>query len=233
MTSSASTSSARRATLTVTWLVIVLVLLLALSLSVVTLGGNTLAIDRETTNAVQTLNGQPWASIAKVGNALGESTYAITVAVILLVLGIVRRDARDVAFLSVLLILRGAATVLKEIIASPRPTLEVAEVLEPFDSFGFPSGHALTSATALGGLAFIAARRASSHGRRWGITVTWLVGITMTGFARIWVGAHWLTDVVGGSLYGIAIVLIAANVSAIIAAWSRRRRDRQAGVIRS
>lgn len=233
MKSSASTPAARRANLTVPWLVIVLVLLLAIILSVITRGGNTLAIDRETTSAVQQLDGQPWRGIAQLGNALGESTYAITVAVILLVLSVVRRDLRDIAFLCVLLILRTAATMLKEIFDSPRPTLKVAEVLEAFDNFGFPSGHAMTSATALGGVAFIAARRVSSHGRGWGIAVAWLLGMAMTGFARIWVGAHWLTDVAGGSLYGIAIVLIAANVSAIIAAWSRERRDRQAGVVRS
>lgn len=222
-----------RNNLTVNWLPIVAVLLLAVIFSVAGQGANTLAIDRETTNAVQRLDGQPWESIARVGNALGESPYAIAVAVMVLVISIVRRDLRDAAFLCILLILRGAATSLKWLFESPRPTRDVAEVLETFDGFGFPSGHAVTSAVALGGVAFLIARRFPATNAQWGLAVLWMLGMVMTGYARIWVGAHWLTDVAGGSLYGVAIVLIAANVSAIIAARIEERRHHQPRVIRS
>lgn len=222
-----------RNNLTVSWRTIVAVSLLAILLSVAGRGANTLSIDRETTNAVQRLDGQPWESIARVGNALGESTYAVAAALVLVVISIVRRDLRDVAFLCVLLLLRGAATSLKGVFDSPRPTRDVAEVLETFDGFGFPSGHAVTSAVALGGVAFLIARHASTTRPRWGLAVLWMLGMVMTGYARIWLGAHWLTDVAGGSLYGIGIVLIAANVSAIIAARIAERRHHQTRVIRS
>lgn len=213
------TTPARRADLTVSWVVIAAVFLLAGTLSLVTRGGNTLPIDRETTRTVQELDGQPWRSIASAGNALGESTYAVPVALLLLAMSVVRRDIRDTLFLLVLLLLRSAATVLKGLFDSPRPTIDVAEVLETFDGYGFPSGHALTSTIALGGLAFLAARHLNARRARWALVAAWLMGVTMTGFARIWVGAHWLTDVVGGSLYGISAVLIAASVSVRLTAW--------------
>lgn len=233
MTDAGSDFSRRRNDLTVSWLAIIAVVLLVIALSLATRGGNTLSLDLEATRAVQALDGQPWESIARIGNALGESTYAVAVALVLLVISIVRRDLRNVAFLCVLLILRGAATTLKEAFDSPRPTLDVAEVLETFDGFGFPSGHATTSAVALGGVAFLIARHVPATSARWSLAGLWLLGMVMTGYARIWVGAHWLTDVIGGSLYGIGVVLIAANISAIIAAWIGERQHRRAGGIRS
>jgi undecaprenyl-diphosphatase len=216
-----------RPALTVPWFAVVVVLLLATCLALISQGGNTLAIDQRTTDALQQLNGQPWRGLAQVGNTLGESTYAIPFAAILLVVSVIRRDPRDVAFLCVLLLLRGAATALKGLFDSPRPAVDVAEVLDTFDGFGFPSGHAVTSAVALGGLAFLAVRHVHSQGAAWGAALAWFAGMMMTGYARIWVGAHWLTDVIGGSLFGIAIVLIAANVSGIITRWTRERADRQ------
>ncbi|MDQ3540605.1 MAG: phosphatase PAP2 family protein, partial [Chloroflexota bacterium] len=215
------------------WLAIIAVVLLAIALSLATRCGNTLSLDLEATRAVQALDGQPWRGIAGTGNALGESTYAVPVAVTLLVISIWRRDARNIVFIGLLLILRSGTSVLKEVFESPRPTLDVAEVLETFDGFGFPSGHATTSAVALGGVAFLIARHFPATSARWSLAGLWLLGMVMTGYARIWVGAHWLTDVIGGSLYGIGIVLIAANISAIIAAWIGEQQHRRAGVIRS
>lgn len=204
----------RRPDLDVSWLVIVAVFILASMLSLFARGGNTLRIDRETTRLLQELDGQPWQTLADVGNALGESVYAVPVALLLLAVNLVRRNVRNTLFLLVLLVLRGAATVLKGLFDSPRPTIDAAEVVGNFDGFGFPSGHALTSTIALGGLAFLAARRTDSTRVRVVLGAVWLAGMAMTGFARIWIGAHWMTDVIGGSLYGLGVVLLAANLSA-------------------
>lgn len=228
MTGTGGDDSRRRADLVASWPAIIAVALLAILLSMMTRGANTLSIDRRTTDAVQQLDGQPWQVIAQVGNGLGESTYAVTVAIVILAVAVVRRDPRDIAFLCTLLILRGATTLLKELFNSPRPTRDMAEVLETFDGFGFPSGHAVTSATALGGLGFLLARHFQARAARWCIAALWLLGMAMTGYARIWVGAHWLTDVVGGSLYGIAIVLLAANMSALVVEWIRERQHHRA-----
>lgn len=229
MTETEVEASRPQANLAVSWLAIIAVTLVAIILSAMTSGGNTLSIDIRTTEAVQQLDGQPWETMAQVGNALGESMYAVTVAIILLAVAVVRRDPRDIAFLSVLLLLRAAAAQLKDLFDSPRPTRDIVEVLERFDGSGFPSGHAVTSATALGGLAFLFARHFGATIARSLIAALWLLGMVLTGYARIWVGAHWLTDVIGGSLYGIGIVLIAANISGMIARWIGERQDRQAG----
>lgn len=216
-----------RSDLTVPWLVVLVVLLLAVPLSLITRGDNILSIDREATTSVQRLDGQSWPAIADIGNLLGEGTYAVAVALVLLLVALARRDLRDVAFLCLLLVLRSATAVLKGIFGSPRPTVDVAEVVGTFDGFGFPSGHAVTSATALGGLAFLVFRHFRlGAGTRRGVILLWFLGVTMTGFARIWFGAHWLTDVIGGSLVGVVIVLASANLSALITTWVKAPRRR-------
>ncbi len=227
MTASSFSRLSERHDLTVPWPLVALVLMLAIVLSLFTRGANTLSIDRETTRAVQGLDGQPWQALADIGNWLGDSTVAVVVAVVLIAIAAVRRDVHDGAFLFVLLILRSAATALKGLFDSPRPSADVAELLEVFEHSGFPSGHAITGATALGGIAFLAARHARFRTGMWALPVTWVLGMAMVGYARIWVGAHWLTDVVGGSLFGMAIVFIAANTSAIVADALAVRRERK------
>lgn len=234
MSRTSSACATSRNDLTLPWLVVLVILLLAVPLSLVTRGDNILSIDREVMGSVQRLDGQPWRGIADVGNVLGESTYAVAVALVLLLVAIARRDLRDVVFLCLLLVLRSATAVLKGIFGSPRPTLDVAEVVGTFDGFGFPSGHAVTSATALGGLAFLVFRHFRPGAAAcWTIVSLWLLGVTLTGFARIWFGAHWLTDVIGGSLVGIGIVLASANLSALITTWVKAPRRRPVEVIRS
>lgn len=44
-----------------------------------------------------------------------------------------------------------------------------------------------------------------------------MICVTLTGYARVWVGAHWLTDTIGGTMIGATIVLVSANLSALIA----------------
>jgi undecaprenyl-diphosphatase len=73
---------------------------------------------------------------------------------------------------------------------------------------GYPSGHALTAATLALGLSVIAWRHIPSRGLAIAVIVV-LIGLgLLVGWARIWSGAHWPSDVVGGYLFGVATVAI-------------------------
>ncbi|GAA3193117.1 MULTISPECIES: phosphatase PAP2 family protein [Streptomyces] len=99
---------------------------------------------------------------------------------------------------------------------------------DPVDSAhyqAFPSGHAL-SVTVAGGLLLWLLHRHGPRPARWRAAVT-VVAVSMAGvgFTRVYLGVHWLSDVVGGWLFGATVV--AASV-AVHRAYERRRAGRQA-----
>jgi undecaprenyl-diphosphatase len=89
---------------------------------------------------------------------------------------------------------------LKAIFARPRPVFDVPLVVEK--QFSFPSGHAMMSIICYGLLAYFIF--GALHSRRWRVIIG--AGIVLLvlfiGFTRLYLGAHYLTDVVGGFAAG-------------------------------
>lgn len=200
------------------WLIAALVVGFAI-IAVFASGTSTLTIDQRASNWVQGLG--DWSTtVAHVGNFLGETPYALGLLVVALVGSIVLRRARITWFLVLAALGRVGAMLLKGLFDSPRPTDLQVTLAEHFDGYGFPSGHATTAAVLMGTLAFLAACFVHNPRWRWAFVLLALAGVALTAFARIDVGAHWLTDTIGGALVGTTIVLLAANGSAwIVSRW--------------
>lgn len=97
---------------------------------------------------------------------------------------------------------------LKDFWQDPRPDLALRMDFEVGDSFGLPSGHAQIAVVIWFWLAW-------ELRRAW----AWLVsGVVVAGivFSRLYLGAHDVEDVLGGSLLGIATLLLFAQA----ASWS-------------
>ncbi|MFC3716667.1 VTT domain-containing protein [Luteimonas soli] len=73
--------------------------------------------------------------------------------------------------------------------------------------FGFPSIAVTMSTITFGFFAVLIAREMPGRRRVWPYLVSGAV-VAVLGFARLYLGAHWLSDVVGGMLFGIVWLLV-------------------------
>jgi undecaprenyl-diphosphatase len=91
---------------------------------------------------------------------------------------------------------------LKHFFHRQRPVLE--NPLLTLTSYGFPSGHTMGSTLFYGALAVFAAHSVRTW--RWRVLVFWIaaLAVALIGLSRIYLGAHYLTDVVGAIAVGLA-----------------------------
>ena len=104
-------------------------------------------------------------------------------------------------------------TQLKGLVQRPRPCLSLQEVqrlLGCGGAFSFPSNHATNTAAAAAFFQILYPRSG------W---ISWPL-VTVIGLSRVYIGAHYLTDVVGGWVVG---VFIGAGVAWWLRRWSRFR----------
>ncbi|WP_068747131.1 phosphatase PAP2 family protein [Tsukamurella pseudospumae] len=80
------------------------------------------------------------------------------------------------------------------------------------DSLSFPSGHALNSMVVLTTLA-VAAHALT--GRRWPLAAA-LAGSIAIGLSRVYLAAHWMTDVLAGWAIGLVVVGLGFAVRAAV-----------------
>jgi undecaprenyl-diphosphatase len=102
--------------------------------------------------------------------------------------------------------------ILKNIIESPRPTNEHVLIRDHAAGFGFPSGHTMAVVVFCGVVAYLAWRLIERRRYQYVVQAAVALAIVGIGFSRIYSGAHWPSDVLGGYLWGAfytgAIVLL-------------------------
>jgi undecaprenyl-diphosphatase len=111
-----------------------------------------------------------------------------------------------------------AKNVAKAIIERPRPPSALA--IGTTTGFAFPSGHAADSLAVYVSLALILSVVLERRWR-WSIWSGAVAVIVVVGASRVYLGAHWLTDVLGGWALAGGIVSILAWALAL----ARRRRS--------
>jgi membrane-associated phospholipid phosphatase len=92
--------------------------------------------------------------------------------------------------------------IIKLIISRQRPPADLVHILSPTTGFSFPSGHAVFFTW----MAFMIAVSLAPKTRpelRPALWILAVVVIILTCIARVWAGAHWPSDVIGGVLLGI------------------------------
>lgn len=153
--------------------------------------------------------------VARAATAVGDvwpmaALTALTTAVLWV------RGRRVEAFMVVVAVLGGAlvGAALKQVFMRLRPALDIARIPLP-ESYSFPSGHALASFLYFGSLAFVALIDVGRLSRAVAIVAGCTVAAFTIALSRVYLGVHFLGDVVGAWLLGFAwlsaVVLVSAR----------------------
>ena len=136
-------------------------------------------------------------------NFLG-SLYGIGVGLLAVTIWGWRHDRR-LAWVIVFstLVLAWAVEILKFLVSKPRP--ETALFTEV--NYAFPSSHVAVSVYFFGWLWLLAGRGEPTWWRR-AVRIGLPIVVLMIGFGRVYVAAHWPSDVLGGLLLGLGSLMI-------------------------
>jgi undecaprenyl-diphosphatase len=186
--------------------------ILALPLSVVAHGPNVLPGDIEVARFIQARPSSALDDLALALTAIGRAWPGETLIATIVVVALLIRGARRAAFLVAAAALAGTINVLtKQIVASPRPTADLVQIIQVANGSGFPSGHAFGATLFYGAIWIVVPAVVSNPiACRLLRAVAILIAVGIC-WSRVRLGAHWPTDVLGGVLWGMsALSLLAA-----------------------
>ena len=186
----------------------------AVLLTGLAMGDGVFQVDLALTRTVQRIRPDGIITIVTFMNWLGSTPAAVTMSVLMsLGLALMGRTQPALLVISTLLV-RVFTPILKILAASPRPSSSLVRVSEYPGGYGFPSGHVLGTTLLFGMLFVIAPLLTRSIVARRLTRSMSLVVVLAVAFSRVYVGAHWPSDVAGGLLWGGGLVMLVVWIHA-------------------
>lgn len=152
-------------------------------------------------HALQDLRTAPGDAVMVAITELGDTVVVVAMTVAVFLWLVWRRAWRTAAYwLGAIAGASALNTVIKVVLHRARP----GELLYTGSSaFSFPSGHSTVNIVLYGFLAFLIARELQPA-RRFPVAFGAASFVLLIAFSRLYLGAHWLSDVVGGLAFGTA-----------------------------
>lgn len=145
--------------------------------------------------------------IAKLITELGSAIVLIVLSIFLLI--VLKNKRRAFLISANLLFVFILNRVLKYIIRRPRP--EYMLITE--NGYSFPSGHAMISTAFYGYLIYLVYKNTKNKVLKYSLCSLMGVLIVLICFSRVYLGVHYLSDVVGGFLIAILYLMIFIRIS--------------------
>ncbi len=144
--------------------------------------------------------------IMKVFSFLGSAYVLIPIAIIFLIIDKFKKKSIFVA--SNLTVVFLFNLIIKTIVKRERPmSMIISE-----RGYSFPSGHATTNMAFYGFLLYLVYKYIKNKALKWSICVVLGLLILFIGFSRIYLGAHYFSDVCGGFIIGICYLVILIKI---------------------
>lgn len=160
-------------------------------------------IDETVYNLIISLMSRNMTAVMIFISYLGSAITLITLTIALIILLKNKRDAKYIAINLIVVFLLNR--ILKLIIARPRPSVLrlVAE-----DGYSFPSGHAMVSMGFYGFLIYLIFTNIKNKKIKYSLVILLTLLILFIGISRIYLGAHYFTDVIGGFIIAVIYLII-------------------------
>lgn len=190
----------------VRWAVITAALAVFLVLALLLAFGSTLAaFDQQVTQLLHARR-TPWLSRAMLFVADAHETVRVLAATVLLASWFLYRGDRAAAGMLAVVPAGQLLNVgLKHLFQRARPV--VPEPLVHLATYSFPSGHAVSSTLFYGTLCALVLQRVRSPAWRVAAVAGAVAMVLLVSFSRVYLGAHYLSDVVAGIAVGTACVV--------------------------
>jgi membrane-associated phospholipid phosphatase len=164
-------------------------------------------VDTRLANWLHEHAGSGWTEFFEAVTVLGNVP---TLAVVTLAASVVLWRKRRIAELQLLLLAAIGAEILtvglKLGFERQRPFF--SDPLASESTYSFPSGHSSVSLAVYGTIGFIAARHLGTRGRQLVVLTAAAALVLLIGFSRLYLGVHFLSDVIAGFSVGLAWVAL-------------------------
>jgi len=166
-------------------------------------------LDREFSEEVQEHQNPFLDASMKVISAVGVFPYSMILVLITAGFFYLFKLKKEALYVCFTLVSGLVSSSLKILIDRPRPSESVVRIIEKAKHQSFPSGHVLFYVLFFGFLTLLMYHlKMLPKAVRLTTGVVSLVFLVLVPFSRIYLGAHWFTDVLAGFLLGLLCLLI-------------------------
>ena len=168
-----------------------------------------------------------FAFVMKEISVIGNTWIGIVMIGAVSVFYFARRQVPEAVFILATLSIFVLTAFLKVLVARPRPPYffpDPADILQSINQYSFPSGHVLFFVVFFGFIAYLAWLHQTGFARILVMAICCAL-VVLIGPSRVYLGAHWASDVVGSYIIGVLWLFV------LILGYQMVLRKRTAGLM--
>ena len=156
---------------------------------------------------IQETTAAPWEETMEVVSFIGQYYILMPMALLLVAWSLWKNHRAETLVILAALMSMAINPVLKSVVNRPRPPDDLVP-WRHFDGMGFPSGHAFSAVVLFGLLYYFVPLLLPWKAAVYLTRASLILLILLIGISRVYLGAHWPSDVLGGFLYGTIVLTL-------------------------
>lgn len=166
-------------------------------------------IDPVISHQIQSINLPYFNSLMEMVTAVGNLPGTLLIITLTSLMLAARKKIQEtIFFLAAIGASWLSVTIIKELVARPRPADGMVYILGDVNGLSFPSSHVANYIVIFGLISIFIHQNTQNNWLRHGILVIFILLIALGGLSRIYLGVHWPSDVLGGYIYGSLLLTV-------------------------